>query len=252
MTVCSPMTLGIPNRMQWQCHAVTDAGKKRKLNEDSIYHNEEQQVWAVADGMGGHHRGDLASQTIVRHLQSYTGSHHAGVTVQRLIRILQTSNAELVEKARSENAGVIASTCAVLTRCKHSIICSWVGDSRVYRYRGNVLTQLTRDHSYESLIEDLRNSGKLVDEIMGDTQALTRGVGAEPDLQVEHCHFKPLQGDRYLLCTDGLYKEVPNDALEKYYSQNPSDEVLLGKLHQAYLDGGARDNLGLILVSTIQ
>ncbi len=236
--------------MHWHCHAVTDPGKVRKLNEDSIFHSDEKQLWAVADGMGGHHRGDIASQTIVRHLQSFNYASHSGITVQRLVDILHTANDELIEIARVESADVVASTCAILSRSHHSIICSWVGDSRIYRFRQGELTQLTRDHSYESLIDDMRNSGQNVDDIMVDTQTLTRGVGAEPLLEVEHCHFIPQPGDRYLLCTDGLYKEVPNPELAQRYAANTSDEALTRELHQAYLDNGARDNLGLILITT--
>lgn len=235
--------------MQWNCNAVTDPGKVRKLNEDSIYHSDDQQIWAVADGMGGHHRGDLASQTIVKYLQSYSATHHGGISLHRLVNLLQIANTELVNKASQEDTGIIASTCAILSRRKHSIVCSWVGDSRIYRFRNNELVQLTRDHSYETVIEDLRISGETVEDILVDTQTLTRGVGAEAELQVEHCHFIPQNNDRYLLCTDGLYKEVPNPEIERRYASTPCDKELMDQLHQAYLDGGARDNLGLILLT---
>ncbi len=235
--------------MLWQCHTITDTGKVRSVNEDSIYHSEQHQLWAVADGMGGHHRGDIASQAIVNHLRSFTPSSHSGFSLQRIVQILNTANNELVEKAALEDAGVIASTCAILTRSKHSIICSWVGDSRIYRFRNNVLTQLTRDHSYETLIDDMRNSGQKIDDVMIDIQTLTRGVGAESNLNVEHSHFIPQKNDRYLLCTDGLYKEVSHSELQRRYAETADDQALITTLHEAYLAGGARDNLGLTLVT---
>ena len=235
--------------MPWQCHVATDAGKVRKVNEDSVYHSDTHQLWAVADGMGGHHRGDIASQTIVKYLQSFDLAPHAGITVQRIRSILQAANTELLEKARSEGSGIIATTCAILLRVKDTAVCIWVGDSRIYRYRTARLTSLTRDHSYESLIEDMRNSGEQVQDIMVNTQTLTRGIGAEGDLQIEMTHFPVNHGDRFLLCTDGLYKEVSEQEILKHYGEIGDDATLLSTLHQGYLDGGARDNLGIILVT---
>ena len=236
--------------MQWQCSSRTDAGKVRKINEDSIYHNDEQQLWVVADGMGGHHRGDIASQTVVRYLETFAATPHTGISLQRIDNLLTSANAELIEKAETEGADIVASTCALMLRHKNTVVCVWVGDSRVYRYRRGKLTQLTRDHSYESLLEDLRNAGEKVDDFMVNTQTLTRGIGAENHLQVEKCHFSVESGDRYPLCTDGLYKEVSDQELLDYYKTITDDETLVATLHQAYLDGGARDNLGVILVTT--
>ena len=124
-----------------------------------------------------------------------------------------------------------------------------MGDSRIYRYRNEKLEQLTRDHSYQTLFQDLRDSGQTIDETFVDEQTLTRGVGAENDLQIEHCHFSYLPGDRYLLCTDGLYKEVTDTELTTHYQSGQQDESLITQLHQAYLNGGARDNLGMILLT---
>ncbi|MEM7256815.1 MAG: protein phosphatase 2C domain-containing protein [Pseudomonadota bacterium] len=235
--------------MQWQSCAITDTGKVRKLNEDSIFQNDQQHIWAVADGMGGHHRGDLASQTVVKQLHNYCVTQHSGIAVQSIDSLLHTANAELVGKAAEIDSGIIATTAAVLTCSRQSIICSWVGDSRVYRYREGCLTQLTRDHSYESILEDLRNKGESVEHVMVDTQTLTRGVGAESELIVEHCMFQVNRGDRYLICTDGLYKEVSDVELRHTYNTIHRDQELLEKLHHDYLSAGARDNLGLILLT---
>lgn len=235
--------------MRWNCHAVTDAGKVRQLNEDSIFHNNEQKIWAVADGMGGHHRGDLASQTIVNHLKTYQSNRHTGIAIEQINSLLQAANTELLAKARQEDTGIIASTCAIMSSNKQSVICSWAGDSRIYRYRHHTLTQLTRDHNYASVIEDLSNKGDNTENIVVDTQTLTRGVGAEPELLVEHCTFQIAHGDKYLLCTDGLNKEVSDEDLNQNFQTAKGDEPLLKELYQAYLDGGARDNLGLILVT---
>lgn len=235
--------------MQWQCESITDSGKVRQVNEDSIYSGTSNQVWAVADGMGGHHRGDIASQTIVKKLALYKPGLRSGISIRRLEELINCANSSLLEKAANMDSGIIASTCAVLSIHGQSVICTWVGDSRIYRYRHHKLTQLTRDHSYQSLYEDLRIRGKSVDKTLVDEQTLTRGVGAESDLKVEHCHFSYSRGDRYLLCTDGLYKEISDNELSDLYESNQKDKDLISQLHLAYLAGGARDNLGVILLT---
>ncbi len=235
--------------MPWQSESITDPGKVRQVNEDSIYSATADQIWAVADGMGGHHRGDIASQAIVAQLKQYKPGQRSGVSLRRLEDLIYRANTDLVATAQRMDSGIVASTCAVLSIHRQSAICSWVGDSRIYRYRHHTLTQLTRDHSYQSLFDDLRNAGQSVDKTLVDEQTLTRGVGAENDLQIEHCHFSYMPGDRYLLCTDGLYKEVSDAELSTLYDANRLDRDLISLLHQAYLDGGARDNLGMILLT---
>lgn len=235
--------------LQWQSVAVTDTGKKRQINEDSVFVNDTQLIWAVADGMGGHSRGDYASQTVVKHLELYRDSRKSGVSMARIGELLTDANTDLIEKARQENADIVASTAAILCARPDSVICSWVGDSRVYRYRNGELLQLTRDHNYEALLLDLSNSGVETPMNLVDPQALTRGVGAEDTLDTEHCRYNAQAGDRYLVCTDGLYKEIEEQQIESLFAQWPNDAELIEQLHQMYLSGGARDNLGMVLVS---
>lgn len=236
--------------MNWVSHTVTDTGKVRRINEDSIYHSDDQKIWVVADGMGGHHRGDVASQTIIESLKQISSTKHSGVCLNRIVEALSSTNSLLIEKSTTENTEIIASTCAILSCFNSYSICSWVGDSRIYRFRNSELTRLTRDHSYKSLIDDLRIQGERVNEILVDPQTLTRGVGAEEELQIEHCHYSLSPDDRFLLCTDGLYKEVDELFIQQLYLTGQNDESILAKLHDTYLNSGARDNLGLILVST--
>jgi serine/threonine protein phosphatase PrpC len=235
--------------LHWQSHAVTDTGKKRRLNEDSLFVNDSELVWAVADGMGGHHRGDYASQSVVSQLASYRYSRRTGVALARIEQLLRTANTELIEKAEAEDTGICASTVAILIAREQSILCTWVGDSRIYRFRDGELTQLTRDHNYQSLLADLQDTGVETPNDLVDSQALTRGVGAEDTLEPEHCRYSVQRGDRLLICTDGLYKEIPDRQLGKLYEQIPDDGELIDRLHQAYLANGARDNLGMVLLT---
>ena len=86
-------------------------------------------------------------------------------------------------------------------------------------------------------------------KILVDSQALPRGVGAENTLNTEQARYTSIAGDRYLICTDGLYKEVDEHQIEQYFAQLPNDKELLDQLHETYLTNGARDNLGMVLVS---
>ncbi len=234
---------------RWQSVAVTDAGKKRQINEDSLFVNDTELIWAVADGMGGHARGDYASQTVVEHLGRYENSQKTGVTMRQIELLLSDANTDLVNKATELDANIIASTVAILCARNDSVICSWVGDSRIYRFRDDTLLRLTRDHTYEALLQDMNNSGADTSNTLVDPQALTRGVGADETLNTEHARYTSITGDRYLICTDGLYKEIDEDQIEQYFAQQPDDKILLNQLHETYLTNGARDNLGLVVVS---
>jgi len=235
--------------VHWKSCSVTDAGKVRTHNEDSIYLNTDRQIWAVADGMGGHHKGDFASQTIVDYLNQYRATKHTGISLQRVSALLRDANETLLEKARLESVNTIASTCAVLTYVKSRIVCSWIGDSRIYRFRDGHLTLLTRDHNFETLLKDTCSNGQKCEHTSMNSQALTRGVGAESDLKIEHCHYFAKPGDRYLLCTDGLYKELSREELSSCFCTIACDKTLTDKLHKIYLQNGARDNLALIVIS---
>ncbi|OED39511.1 hypothetical protein AB833_15190 [Chromatiales bacterium (ex Bugula neritina AB1)] len=235
--------------MRLASEMISDTGKVRSINEDSIYRNESHSIWAVADGMGGHHRGDIASRAVIESLAKYQPTRHSGVTLTHLELLLKTANDQLLNLAAQENSGLIASTCTAITTYKDTLVCTWVGDSRVYRYRDTRLDQLTRDHSYHSIVEDLHNNGKTLDDYTTDLDTLTRGIGAEPNLEIEHCQYNLRPGDRLLLCTDGLYKELSDSELHSHYNNHQDDASLLSTLHNTYLERGARDNLGLILLT---
>ena len=237
--------------LRWQSHWATDTGKKRRLNEDSVFVNDDELLWAVADGMGGHHQGDYASQAVVAQLGHYRYSGRSGVALTSIEQLLAAANTELTDKAARDGTGICASTVAILCAREESIICSWAGDSRIYRYRDGQLAQLTRDHNYESVLADLQDKGLEAPGGLADPQALTRGVGADDTLTPEHCRYDVRHGDRYLLCTDGLYKEINDGQLCRLFADIPANHDLIERLHQDYLSSGARDNLGMILLSAI-
>lgn len=229
----------------WISSSYTDTGKVRKLNEDSILDLNEQNLWLVADGMGGHSNGDYASQLVTRTLANYVTSRQAGVCKHRLIQALDDCNRQLVEKANQDRVGVIGCTVALLQARNDSVMCSWSGDSRVYRLRDDQLIQLTQDHSQQSVVED-RDLLRHPNVLMEPSQMLTSAIGGDSELAVEHCRYTLQPDDAFLLCTDGLNKEVSDDEIRATLLGSADGEAVLSTLAEMYQQRGARDNIGLV------
>lgn len=231
----------------WHSSSYTETGQVRSINEDAILDLNEQQLWLVADGMGGHACGDYASQLVSHTLMNYVASPLAGISKERLIVALDDCNAQLVEKADREQAGIIGCTVALLQARQHSIMCSWSGDSRIYRLRGDVLKQLTCDHSQQSAVED-RDYLLHPEALMEPSQMLTSAIGGDAELSLEHCWYQLHNGDSFLLCTDGLNKEVSDEEICCAMLESPSGDTVLATLVQLYQERGARDNVGMVWV----
>ena len=138
----------------WTSNSYTDTGKVRKINEDSVLDLSTENIWLVADGMGGHSHGDYASQLVVNTLRNFSSSVHSGISKARIVAALDYCNTQLLQKAKNDRVDIVGCTVALLHARAHSVMCSWSGDSRIYRLRNDELTQLTQDHSQESAIND--------------------------------------------------------------------------------------------------
>ncbi len=231
----------------WRGVSHTELGQVRSVNEDSVFDNDVEQLWAVSDGMGGHNCGDYASQWVVEQLANYRKSPQTGGSLPTLRKILEQSNQHLVDKATVERAGIIGCTVAILSIHGAQVICSWSGDSRIYRYRGGQLLQLTRDHSLQSQTED-RDLIQCPEAPEINGELLTNAIGGESELHVEHCMYSLHQADKFLICTDGLYKEVSDDEIKKILASSTDASDVLAKLSTLYNSRGARDNMGLVYV----
>jgi protein phosphatase len=229
----------------WQSDSYTDTGKIRSLNEDSVLDLNAQKLWLVADGMGGHSNGDFASQLVTSTLSNYIASPRAGICKARLIADLANCNTQLVEKADRENAGVIGCTVAALQARQTSILCTWSGDSRIYRLRGDELMELTSDHSIHSAVKD-RDRLRFPKALSEPSQQLTGAIGGDPQLALEHCWYQLQEGDAFLLCTDGLNKEVSDEQIRSVMLESSTGDKVLNELAQLYRDSGARDNIGMV------
>lgn len=234
----------------WLCAARTDTGKIRSRNEDAFLSLPEKGLWVVADGMGGHQNGALASRLIVEHLAELPAERNIDLRLRRLRQCLHRLNWRLTQEvtvtAEQPNP-VIGSTVVALLAEGERAICVWAGDSRCYLWRGGTLYQLSRDHSLlQELIRDKQIS-PLEAAKHPSAHALTRAVGANEKLVLEVAEFTVYPGDTLMLCSDGLYQSLSRDALGACLGQ-PSVNLALQRLFDQALDGPASDNLSAVVV----
>lgn len=202
---------------QWVSSGISDVGNVRKINEDAILDRPQTGLWVVADGMGGHDAGDVASSAIVGSLAKLGDFDRPKEFVDAVEDRLIDVNRRLYE-ASGADGRVIGSTVAAVLALPGHCLCMWAGDSRVYRLRNFVLEELTTDHSE---VEELIAEGSLrredADDYPGEN-VITRAVGGEEDLFLEVRLFELRHKDRYLICSDGLYKDVSFDEIREFLS----------------------------------
>lgn len=228
----------------------TDIGLRRKVNEDSLLARPELGLWVVADGMGGHDAGEVASTMITNALAKAPTTRDldemAGWARTRLGEV----NRALIDFARTgDRPRTIGSTVVGLILQGTNFRCFWAGDSRAYRLRRGALQQLTHDHS---LVQDLVDAGMLApDEAETHPQAnvVTRAVGVSTRLALDQVSGDVAPGDRFLIASDGLTRVVSDGEL----TQALAGGALAGaadRLIELVLERGAPDNVSLILIAT--
>ena len=230
----------------WVSRGITHTGNIRSINQDAILEACEQKLWVVADGMGGHVAGEVASTAIVDGLFELNLAKMMGTACKQIYQCLAQVNQNLMQMASSQgDEKVIGSTVAILLVRGYHCVCLWSGDSRVYRFRGGHLQQITRDHTTEN---DLIIKGFTHEQaqIMPYAQTLTHALGAEICLYLETQIQEVKLGDIFLLCSDGLNKEVSDSEIASILNAFPIQESLL-QLVNLTLDRGARDNISVIL-----
>lgn len=192
-------------------HATTHNGTRRSYNEDSFVNRPDLGLWAVADGAGGHHAGEVASGMIRDALESIPADLGAGQLLAETRGRLLDVHAALLRAAEERGPGVMMASTIVVLMVRDSFYAAlWAGDSRLYLLRGDAISQLTRDHS---LVQDLVDSGQIAAEqaeAHPQANVITRAVGAGgADLALDKLTGTVLPGDRFLLCSDGLSKTLP-------------------------------------------
>lgn len=237
--------------LQWTSNACTDVGCVRKINEDACLDDGRIGLWVVADGMGGHAAGDLASSSIVAALAGIEAPDSLSQLVDAVEDRLFAVNKQLREEAARREGQMIGSTVAALLAWRRHCVCLWAGDSRVYRLRAGRLEQLTRDHSQ---VEEMIDQGELLREDAASHPAanvITRAVGADDELYIDVALYDLAPGDRFLLCSDGLYKEIADEEFAIHLATMDSVQASQDLLSLA-LERGARDNVTLIVTQVME
>jgi serine/threonine protein phosphatase PrpC len=235
-------------RHQFKSIALTHPGLVRQSNEDRVLDRQEAGLWAVADGMGGHPQGDLASTLIVEALGGLAAGGSPYAYLRNVQEALQSVNRALITRAAATpSARVIGSTVVVLLIIEGYYACLWAGDSRAYRWRAGELQQLTRDHS---LVQALVDAGSLrQQEARTHRQAhvITRALGESEHLVLDMRNGPVLIGDRFLLCSDGLTNLVANDEIEgKLREGDPV--IAANQLMALAMQRGGGDNVSVVVV----
>jgi serine/threonine protein phosphatase Stp1 len=195
--------------------AVTHPGAKRTHNEDAYVDRPDLGLWAVADGAGGHAAGEVASGMIAEALESIPPELSASELLAQVRLAIEQTHAALREEAARRGPDVmVASTVVVMLARGDHFACLWAGDSRAYLLRSGMLRQITRDHS---LVQELLEAGAIgPDDVMNHPRGnvITRAVGAEVEaFALDKVSDRLVPGDRFLLCSDGLCKTLPEDEM---------------------------------------
>jgi protein phosphatase len=242
----------------------SDKGQKRKLNEDRLAVRDDLRLYVVCDGAGGHNAGDVAAALAVRSITNYVGAtvrsafdkpefDRFGIPngARRLSAAVHKANNDIIEISRtSHQHRGMGTTCvsASFTPRSGLLHIAHVGDSRCYRLRANHLELLTQDHS---LITDVVENRPELDDTMLERlprNIITRALGVDPDLRVSVRSYAVVEGDRYLLCSDGLYTPIPATILATVLGEERDAERAVERLVTAANDAGGPDNISAVII----
>ena len=238
-------------KFTWRSAAVSSKGNVRSHNEDSILDAPGAGLWVVADGMGGHNAGDVASRMIVEGLAGVARRSPPSALLDEVEDRLREVNVNLFRSSLESGTGMSGSTVAALLAFERHCVAIWAGDSRVYRSRDGSFVQLTRDHSE---VQELLDGGVLTAQNAGEHAAsnvITRAVGGSQELFLDLELRELRNNDRFLLCSDGLYRELPEADMAHHLSGNDPEGACRALLKQA-LAGTCSDNVSAIVVQFSQ
>jgi len=232
---------------QWHSASLSDTGLVREINEDACREMSTEQVWLVADGMGGHHAGEVASQAVVDSVGKIEPVERLSALITQVCARIQEANAFLVAEGQRRGDGVIGSTVAVLILHDRHAVCIWAGDSRIYRVRNGRVRQLTRDHRW---VEEFVSRGLISREAAEHhplSNEITRAVGADSELVLSVEMRALLPGDQFLICSDGLYSEVAEAEIGEILTTRRMGDACRS-LVAAAKRNGAHDNVTVVVV----
>jgi protein phosphatase len=233
--------------LRWHSSFASDRGRVRGVNQDACLARPQFGLWAIADGMGGHYDGALASREIVSALAAIPRPRLLGAGASRVYRALAGVNARLLEVARQRGEDIVGSTVLVFLTVGRYAALLWAGDSRAYRLRGNDFLQLTVDHSRVQAMVDADLVGAEEADSHPLANVLLRAVGSESRLVLDQRVLEVRSGDRFLLCSDGLYRELESHEIASVLRGSPAADAAPALVACARERGG-KDNISAIVL----
>ena len=234
--------------MRIDAGASSDVGRLRTGNEDSFLVDDRLELYAVADGMGGHNAGEIASATALEALRAAVAS---GKSLDAAIVL---ANSAIFDKAATDRelAGMGTTLTAVAILGESTLLIGHVGDSRAYRIRDGVLEQLTEDHS---LVEELVREGRLSPaeaEVHPQRSVITRALGIDPNVDVDLYTVDARTGDRILICSDGLTTMVRDEDVLRIAELDADPRVAADRLVDAANEAGGEDNITVLIIDVLE
>jgi serine/threonine protein phosphatase PrpC len=239
----------IDQKRHYRSAARTHAGAVRERNEDAVLDRPEIGLWAVADGAGGHQRGDYASRRIVATLSEITAPPSPASLIDDVRTRLGRINQELREKAADIGPrAMICSTVIVVLIAGARSCCLWAGDSRCYLLRAGGLRQISHDHSY---VQNLVDRGEIEPEAAADhplANVVTNLLGAGDGLALEERWDHLVPGDILVLCSDGLCRALADPDIAAILRDHPV-EAAADRLIESAVSRKAKDNVSVVVIA---
>ncbi len=236
--------------MEFESALRSHVGCRRTINEDSALSRADIGIWAVADGMGGHDAGEVASGLVIEMLASCERNLGLKARAAAARQAIGEANARLVGMGSTgPEPRTIGSTVVAIVADGDSFVCLWVGDSRAYLARDNTLVQLTKDHS---LVQELVDIGEIDPSDAGshpNANIITRAVGTSAKLRIDSNEGRIIAGDSFLLASDGLTRLVGNDEILESLQAADLDAAA-DRLIEVCLARGAPDNVSFVILKT--
>jgi len=237
--------------MRFECASRSHVGLKRKINEDSILVETERGLWVVADGMGGHEAGEVASATVVDLLRRLPETDDLDQLADAAEEALSDANARLIDLARSSaSQRSIGTTVVGLAIANGAFRCFWMGDSRAYLLRDGEIARVSRDHS---LVQTLVDAGMLKPEEAETHEranVVTRAVGVAHTVEVDLVGGDVRLADQFVLASDGLTRVVQDEEIAAELRRS-SPEKAVDNLLDLVLARGAPDNVSIIILRVL-
>ena len=235
-----------PLELSWA--AVTDVGRRRETNQDAVL--AQYPLFIIADGMGGHIGGEIASSRTVARMQSVAGS--AKITPREIEKAIKLAVRDIASHPGSTDDGTGTTLTGVYLDVS-GLVPHWVtlniGDSRVYLLRDGRIAQVTTDHS---VVQELIAAGRLSPEEAESHpygNVITRAVGPSDHVKPDYVRLDVVEGDRFVICSDGLTKELTDYGIQHFLGEHPDAADAVEAMLDAALENGGRDNVSIIVLN---